>query len=45
MKIDFMNFSDEMGFVNAQIIDTGDGNFRITIVKQIKNGNNSSEVY
>ena len=29
-------FPDEKGFVNAQIIDTGNGNFRITIVKQIQ---------
>ena len=29
-------FPDEKGFVNAQIIDAGNGNFRITIVKQIQ---------
>ena len=29
-------FPDEMGFISAQIIDTGNGNFRITIVKQIQ---------
>ena len=29
-------FPDEKGFVSAQIIDTGNGNFRITIVKQIQ---------
>ena len=29
-------FSDEKGFMSAQIIDVGNGNFRITIVKQIQ---------
>ena len=29
-------FPNEKGFVNAQIIDAGNGNFRITIVKQIQ---------
>ena len=29
-------FPEEKGFISAQIIDIGNGKFRITIVKQIK---------
>ena len=36
MKIDFIEyFPNEKGFISAQIIDVGQGNFRINIVKDI----------